>query len=68
MASWLITFHTCLTSSSNAIFLVIVVNLVFHKSTKHIEIDCHFVRDELLRGLIRTSHVSTHNQCADILT
>ena len=43
-------------------------NLVFHERTKHIELDCHFVQEKLLAGLISLSHVSTHQQLADVLT
>lgn len=41
---------------------------MFHERTKHIEIDLHFVRDEVLRRNIRLSHVNSTNQLADILT
>ena len=34
--------------------------------TKHIEIDCHFIRDKVLRGVISTPHVSSSDQLADI--
>lgn len=35
---------------------------------KHIAIDLHFVRDHVNKGLLQVSHVSTHDQLADILT
>ena len=48
--------------------LHIAANLVFHKRMKYVELDCHFIRDDIQAGIVRTKYASTTVQLADIFT
>ncbi|KAJ0623708.1 putative RNA-directed DNA polymerase [Helianthus annuus] len=43
-------------------------NPVQHQRTKHIELDIHFVREQVQRGNVRILHVPSRFQIADIFT
>nr|GEV47857.1 ribonuclease H-like domain-containing protein [Tanacetum cinerariifolium] len=53
---------------ANQAAIKIAANPIFNERTKHLEIDLHFVRENILSGVIETQKIKTAVQPADIFT
>lgn len=52
----------------NILAMALATNLVIHSKSKHIEIDCHFVREHVQQGTILLQFVNSADQDVDIFT
>lgn len=48
--------------------IALASNPVFHAHTKHIELNCHFIRENVLQKLVSVHHITSVDQIVDVFT
>jgi len=48
--------------ADNTSVIQIAINPVFHECTKHIKVDCHYIREALDHNILTLPHISTEHQ------
>ena len=59
---------SCTLWCDNISAIYMTSNPVFHARTKHVELDYHFVREQVASGVISVKYVATAQQIADLFT
>lgn len=52
----------------NESYIKLVHNPVFHEKTKHFDVDTHFIRDRVSKGIVEIHKVSSEYNLADVFT
>ena len=52
----------------NQAAISIAKNPIHHDRTKHMELDCHFIKEKVKEGILELTHTPTSLQVVDIFT